>query len=402
MRVKGMTGLRVGGIDGFVGANCPAMESPLINLADWEERAAGVLPREVFDYYAGAAWDGVTLRANHAAYARLAIHYRVMRDVRAPDARCRVFDLELPGPVCVAPTAFHRLAHPEGELATARGAGQAGALMTLSSLSTCRLEDVAAAAGGPLWYQLYINRDRGFTRELVQRAVAAGYRAIVVTCDAPVWGIREADVRNGFHLPPGIEPVNLMASTADSGAHSHRGAGMTEMMAWMLDATLTWKDVAWIAEEAGVPVLVKGICRADDAREALRHGAGGVIVSNHGGRQLDGAPATISVLPEIVAAVGGRGPVLIDGGIRRGTDVLKALALGATAVQVGRPVLWGLATDGAAGVTRVLEQLQRELVHAMALAGAASVADLRDDLVRAIPSDFSISANLHPGHAPCS
>lgn len=353
-----------------------------INLEEWEESARAVLPREVYDYYAGSAWDGATIRENRAAYSRLMIHYRVLRDVHAPEVRCRIFDLELPFPICVAPTAFHRLANADGEIATARGAGRAGALMTLSSLSTCRLEDVAAAASGPLWYQLYINRDRGFTRELVQRAVAAGYRAIVVTCDAPVWGIREADVRNGFHLPPGIEPVNLMASTAESSDHSHRGAGMTEMMAWMLDATLTWKDLAWIASEAGVPVLVKGLCRADDARAALAHGAAGVIVSNHGGRQLDGAPATISVLPEIVDAVGGQGPVLIDGGIRRGTDVLKALALGATAVQVGRPVLWGLAAGGENGVQTVLEQLQRELAHAMALAGSASLRDLPSDLVR--------------------
>lgn len=284
-------------------------------------------------------------------------------------------------PILAAPTAFHRLAHADGELATARGVGAAKTLMVLSSLSTCLLEDVAAAASGPLWFQIYVNKDRAFTRELLQRAVAAGFRAIVVTCDAPCWGVREADIRNGFHLPPGIEPVNLTASDLHGSSLSHHGAGMGEIMSWMLNPSLTWKDIESIAGEVTVPVIVKGICRADDALQAVRHGAKGIIVSNHGGRQLDGAPATIEVLPAVAQALGGRVPLLVDGGIRRGTDVLKALASGAKAVLVGRPLLWGLAMGGEAGVRKALEMLGKEFDLAMALCGCATLDEITPDLL---------------------
>jgi 4-hydroxymandelate oxidase len=353
-----------------------------LNIEELEAAARERLPREFYDYYSGAAWDGVTLRENRAAYARLTIHYRILRDVSLRSTSCELFGSRLAMPILAAPTAFHRLACADGEVATARGVGAAGTAMVLSSLSTCRLEDVAAAATGPLWFQLYINKDRGFTRELVARAVAAGYRAIVVTADTPCWGVRENDLRNGFHLPDGLEPVNLLPAATAGESRAHRGSGMAEILSWMLDLSLTWRDLEWLAAVAGVPVIVKGVCRPDDAREALRHGAAGVIVSNHGGRQLDGAPATISVLPAVVDAVAGAAPVLIDGGIRRGVDILKALALGARAVLVGRPVIWGLATDGAGGVAQVLAMLHRELDLAMALAGCASLAELTPDLVR--------------------
>lgn len=355
----------------------------VLNIEEMEVAAFARLPREVYDYYAGAAWDAVTLKENREAYARLAIHYHVLRDVSARSMECELFGSRLAMPILAAPTAFHRLACPEGELATARGVGAAGSLMVLSSLATCRMEDVAAAATGPLWFQLYINKDRGFTRELVARAVAAGYRAIVITADTPCWGVRENDLRNGFHLPDGIEPVNLMpAGDSTDEGRTHQGAGMAQILSWMLDPALTWRDIEWLSAAAGVPVLVKGVCRPEDAREALARGAAGVIVSNHGGRQLDTAPATISVLPDIVEAVAGAAPVLVDGGIRRGTDVLKALALGARAVLVGRPVLWGLATGGAEGVAQVLSMLGHELDLAMALAGCASIEELTPDLVR--------------------
>ena len=357
------------------------MSSPL-NIEEIEALAREKLPRDVFGYYSGGAWDLQTLHENRDAFLRLRIHYHVLRDVNRCSTECEIFGEKLAAPIFAAPTAFHRLADPEGEVATARGVGAAGSLMTLSSLSTCRLEEVAAAATGPLWFQLYINKDRGFTRELVQRAVDAGYKALVVTCDTPRWGVRETDVRNGFHLPPGLDPVNLMVSDASSNALSHKGAGMGDIMSWMLDPSLTWKDIAWLASEVKIPVLVKGVCRADDAVLASQHGAGGIIVSNHGGRQLDGAPATIEVLPGVVEAIGGKLPVLIDGGIRRGTDVLKALALGAKAVLVGRPVLWGLSIGGAEGVTAALEMLRRELDLAMALSGCSSLADITPDLVR--------------------
>jgi len=356
------------------------MSAPL-NIQDLEDIARERLPREVFDYFAGGAWDLQTLHENRAAYRRLHIHYRVLHDVSGRSAECEIFGERLAMPIFAAPTAFHALAHPEGEIATARGAGAAGTLMTLSSLSTCCIEDVAAAATGPLWFQLYINKDRDFTRDLIRRAVAAGCKAIVVTCDTPCWGVREADVRNGFRLPPGIEAVNLIASDSRGEALSHKGAGMGDIMSWMLDPSITWRDIEWVASEANVPVLVKGICRADDALRAVQHGARGVIVSNHGGRQLDGAPPTIEVLPAIARAVGGGVPILVDGGIRRGTDVLKAIAAGATAVQVGRPVLWGLANGGEQGVAAALAMLHRELDTAMALSGCSTLGEITADLL---------------------
>lgn len=362
---------------------------PPLNIQDLEDAARQGLPREVYDYFAGGAWDLQTLQENREAYGRLKVHYRVMRDVSRCSTRCELLGCSLSMPVLVAPTAFHRLAHADGELATARGSVAAGTLMTLSSLSTCRLEDVAAATTGPLWFQLYINRDRGFTRELVRRATDSGFRAIVVTCDTPRWGMREADVRNGFRLPAGIEAVNLLASNRESATLSHQGAGMGDIMSWMLDPSATWPDIEWLAGETNVPVLVKGLCRPEDARCAIDHGARGVIVSNHGGRQLDGAPATIDVLPSIALAVGGRVPVLVDGGIRRGVDVLRALASGATAVQVGRPVLWGLATGGAEGVANALGMLQSELELAMALSGCPTLDEITSDLLRPSSGSFN-------------
>jgi len=356
------------------------MSSPL-NIQEMEASARGKLPPEVFDYYAGGAWDLQTLHENRDAYQRLRIHYRVLRDVSGRSTNCEIFGSKLAMPILAAPTAFHRLAHADGELATARGVGAAKTLMVLSSLSRCRLEDVAAAATGPLWFQVYINKDRGFTRELLQRAVSAGFKAIVVTCDAPCWGVREADIRNGFHLPPGMEPVNLIASDPLGSSLIHRGAGLGQIMSWMLDPSLTWKDIELVAGEVQVPVIVKGICRADDALEAVRHGASGIMVSNHGGRQLDSAPATIEVLPAVVKAIGGSVPIFVDGGIRRGTDVLKALALGAHAVLVGRPVLWGLATGGESGVAEALEILRKEFDLAMALSGSSTLGEITPDLL---------------------
>jgi 4-hydroxymandelate oxidase len=356
------------------------MSAPL-NIQEMESSARERLPPEVFDYYAGGAWDLQTLQENRNAYQRLRIYYRVLRDVSRRSTACEIFGANLAMPILAAPTAFHRLAHSEGELATARGVGAAKTLMVLSSLSTYRLEDVAAAASGPLWFQVYINKDRGFTRDLLKRAVDAGFRAIVVTCDAPCWGVREADIRNRFHLPPGIEPVNLTPSNLRGSSLSHHGAGMGQIMSWMLDPSLTWKDVESMTSQVKVPVILKGICRADDALQAVRHGARGVIVSNHGGRQLDGAPATIEALPAVVQAVGGRVPVLVDGGIRRGTDVLKAIASGAAAVLVGRPILWGLATGGESGVTEALEMLRKEFDLAMALSGCTKLDEITPDLL---------------------
>jgi len=354
---------------------------PALNIDDLETSAREKLPKEVFDYYAGGAWDLRTLRENREAYGRMRLHYHVLRDVSTRTTECEILGTKAAMPILAAPTAFHRLAWAEGEVATARGVAAASSLMVLSSLSTRTLEDVAGEAPGRLWFQLYINKDRGFTRALVERAIAAGYRAIVVTCDTPCWGVREADLRNGFHLPEGIEAVNLTASSARGSSLSHHGAGMAQIMSWMLDPSLTWKDIEWIAGLSSVPVLVKGICRPDDAALALQHGAAGVIVSNHGGRQLDGAPATVEVLPAVADAVAADIPVLVDGGIRRGADILKALASGARAVLVGRPILWGLAEGGAEGVRRALEMLHTEFDLAMALAGCSRLEEISSDLL---------------------
>lgn len=284
-------------------------------------------------------------------------------------------------PILIAPTAFHKMAHPDGELATARAARAFGTLMTLSSLSTTSVEEVAAAASGPLWFQLYINKDRGFTRELVARVERANCQALMVTVDTPEWGRRERDVRNAFHLPPGLNAVNLLPSNECGEVVSHKGAGMGQAFTWMIDPSLTWKDVDWLCSQTRLPVILKGICRPDDARRALDHGVGGIVVSNHGGRQLDTAPATIEVLPAIASSVVGRAPVLVDGGVRRGLDVFKALALGASAVQIGRPVLWGLAAAGQQGVEMALQFLRQELDLAMALAGCPDVHSITKNFV---------------------
>jgi 4-hydroxymandelate oxidase len=273
------------------------------------------------------------------------------------------------------------MAHPEGELATARAAAAMGSLHIVSTLATTRLEDVAAASEAPKWFQLYVHKDRGLTRSLVERAQAAGYRAIVLTVDAPILGRRLADERNLFALPAGMTMANLQ-SAAGLGSTLEEQSMLAKYVASRHDASLTWKDLSWLYGLASLPLLIKGVVRGDDAARAVDHGVAGVVVSNHGARQLDGAPASIDALPGVVAAVAGRCPVLFDGGVRRGTDVLKALALGAVAVLVGRPILWGLAVGGEQGVARVLEILQHELSTAMALAGCARIADIGGDLVR--------------------
>lgn len=351
-----------------------------INLEDYEKAAKGLLSQSTYGYYASGAWDMSTLRENQEAYKRLRIIYRVFKDVSKRSTECTLFGHKLSMPILIAPTAFHCLATPEGEVATAEAASTAGTLMSLSSLSTRTVEDVAKHAKGPLWFQLYINQDRGFTKALVQRVKKAGYSALVVTCDTPLWGKREPDVRNEFHLPPGISAVNLVRSEAEKELQ-YKGAGLGQAFKWMLDPSVTWKEISWLRECADLPVLVKGVCHADDALLAVKHGASGIIVSNHGGRQMDSAPATIERLEPIVQAVSGAVPVLVDGGIRRGTDVLKALALGATAVQIGRPILWGLAVAGANGAAHVLHLLREELDLAMALAGCSRIQDIRRDLV---------------------
>ncbi len=352
-----------------------------INLYDYEAIARGKLSTMAYDYYASGAHDEITLAENHAAYDRIKLRYRVLRDISRRTTETTVLGHQLTMPVLVAPTAFHKLAHPDGEVATARAAGAAGTLMILSTLSTTSIEDVMAAATGPVWFQLYVYKDRGATQALVQRAAAAGCSALVLTVDAQIWGRRERDVRNRFQLPDGLSVKNLTPSGKEEFPQEAQGSGLAAYVASLFDQTLSWKDVEWLCSLTKLPVLLKGIVHPDDARLAVEHGAAGVIVSNHGGRQLDTAPATIEALPAIVEAVDGRIEVLIDGGIRRGTDVIKALALGARAVAVGRPVLWGLATDGQRGVERVLQLLRFEVDLAMGLCGCAAVGEIGRDLL---------------------
>jgi 4-hydroxymandelate oxidase len=349
--------------------------APLVSVGDYEATAKTRMSRMAYEYVAGGAGDEITLRANREAFDRLRLHPRVLVDVSQLDTRVRLFDQELPFPILLAPTAYHRLVHPEGELATVRGAANAGATLVVSSFATTSVEDMSRAAKGPLWFQVYVNKDRGFTRELVQRAERSGCRVLCVTVDSPVVGARNREARAGFALPPGIERSNLKGLGSNVAGASHR-PGEREIYSAVLDPRLTWKEIEWLRSFATVPVLIKGVLSPDDAAKAADAGLAGVMVSNHGARNLDTVPATIEALPRIADAVKGRLPLLIDGGIRRGTDVLKALALGASAVLVGRPYLYGLGTSGAEGVTRVVGILRTELEMAMALTGRRTLAEI--------------------------
>jgi 4-hydroxymandelate oxidase len=352
-----------------------------INVLEFEQLARESLSRDAYDYYASGAHDEVTLRHNHDAYDRIRLHYRVLVDVTERDLSTQIFGSRVSMPICIAPTAFHRMAHPDGELATARAAASVGTLMTLSTLSNTRLEEVAAETSSPKWFQLYVYRDRTATRELIQRAEAAGYEALVFTVDAPYLGVRERDVRNEFSLPAELEVANLTERQMSQLPEAKRESGLAAYFEDLLEPGLTWDVLEWIAGETSLPVVLKGVVRPDDARRAADHGVDGIVVSNHGGRQLDTSPATIEVLPAICDEVGGELEVFVDGGIRRGTDVVKALAYGARAVFVGRPVLWGLAAGGQGGVESVLGILRDELDLAMALCGAPTLGDITRDLV---------------------
>jgi 4-hydroxymandelate oxidase len=347
-----------------------------LSVDDFEEEARARLPQLVYDYYAGGAGDEWTLRENRRAFDRWVFRPRFLVDCSNPDLRTTVLGTEIEFPVMVAPTAFHRLAHPEGELATARGTARAGSLFVLSTISTTTLEDVGEVLV-PKWFQLYVHKDRELTAGLVKRAQASGYSAVVLTVDAPLLGRRLRDERNNFTLPEGIGLANLEGIPLPV----EPGSNLFRYFAAQLDPAITWEDVAWLRSLSPLPVVLKGIMTAEDARLAAEAGVQAVLVSNHGGRQLDGAPASLDALPEVVEAVGDRAEVYLDGGVRRGTDVLKALGLGARAVLVGRPVLWGLAAGGEEGVRDVLEILRDELALAMTLSGRDTVADIDRSLV---------------------
>ena len=354
-----------------------AIPPGLVTLADHEQHARTQLDDNAWAYFSGGAADEISLRANRSAWDALPLWPRVLRPLAGGHTRVPLLGRTLAHPILLAPVAFQRLAHPDGELAMAYAAAALGAGVVLSTQASVSLESVAQAVlpdpgRGPLWFQLYLQPDRGFTQALVQRAEAAGYEALVLTVDAPTSGVRDRERRAGFRLPPGVGPVNLTGLQVP--APSALSPGQSTLFDGLLHHAPTWDDIAWLQSITRLPVLLKGVLHPADARQAVSVGAAGLIVSNHGGRTLDTAPATATALPRVVQAVGGAVPVLVDGGIRRGTDVLKAMALGASAVLVGRPAVWGLANAGAAGVAHVLRLLRDELEAAMALTGCATLA----------------------------
>ena len=350
----------------------------IVNLAGHEAHARQHLDDNAWAYFSGGAADEITLRANRTAWSDLSLWPRVLRPLAGGHTRVNLLGRTLEHPILLAPIAFQRLAHPDGELAMAYAAAALGAGVVLSTQASVSLEAVAQAVRpdpgrGPLWFQLYLQHDRGFTQALVQRAESAGYEALVLTVDAPSSGVRDRERRAGFRLPPGVGAVNLAGLQAPSTFRPR--PGQSALFDDLLHHAPTWDDIAWLQSITRLPVLLKGVLHPADARQAVSVGAAGLIVSNHGGRTLDTAPATATALPRVVQAVGGAVPVLVDGGIRRGTDVFKAMALGASAVLVGRPAVWGLANAGAAGVAHVLRLLRDELEVAMALTGCATLAE---------------------------
>ena len=352
-----------------------------LNLSEVEALAKAVLPAQTWDYYAGGANDELSLAANRRAFDEVALLPRVLVDVSRRDASCTLLGRTVPAPIVVAPMAFQLLAHPEGELGIARACSAVGLPMTVSTFATTSIEEVRAGSTAPLWFQLYVHQDRAITQDLVARAAAAGYEALVVTVDVPEIGRRERDERNGFRLSPDLRVANFRQNSSAPLLQPEDGSGLATFIHGMRDASLSWNDLEWLRGLSPLPLILKGLNRADDAHRAVEYGVSGVVVSNHGGRQLDTAIAGLRALPAVAEAVDGRAMVLMDGGIRRGTDILKAIALGADAVMVGRPVLWGLAVDGEAGARRVLKLLTAELDLAMALSGAPSLSHISHDLI---------------------
>ena len=353
----------------------------MLSLREFESEARRRLDPAVYDFFAGGADDEITLRSNEAAFARIGLLPRALRGSAKRELEVTLLGCRASMPVLIAPTAFHRLAHPEGECATARAVAAAGTIFIVSMASTVAITEVAAAAreaagtGPNLWFQLYIQPDLGFTEAVVRRAEAAGCKALVVTVDSPTFGRRERDLRSGFlDLPRGMCCENLREPLAGGAFGSPRKI--------VFSPEVSWEHIDWLRKATTLKIALKGVMHPEDARLAVGRGIDAILVSNHGGRQLDTVPAAIDLLPEIADAVGGSVPLILDGGIRRGTDVLKAIALGASAVAMGRPVLWGLAVAGEEGVAQVLEMLRSEVDRALTLCGCGSLRDLSRDLVR--------------------
>ncbi|MCB1901454.1 alpha-hydroxy acid oxidase [Cognatazoarcus halotolerans] len=351
-----------------------------VSLADHQALARSRLDANALAYFEGGAADELTVAANRTAWDGMALYPRVLRSLAGGHTGTTLLGRALAHPILLAPVAYQRLAHPDGEIASACAAAAQGAGMVVSTQASISLETIAGAIAddadrGPLWFQLYLQHDRGFNRELVARAEAAGYEALVLTVDAPCSGARDRERRTGFALPPDISAVNL------AGLPPRPPGGRTGLCAGLVNQAADWDDLTWLQRESRLPIILKGVLHPADARIALDAGASGLIVSNHGGRVLDTAVATARALPAITDAVGDSLAVLVDGGIRRGTDILKAIALGADAVLIGRPVIHGLANAGAAGVAHIIRLLRDELEIAMALCGCARIADISSDLL---------------------
>lgn len=350
-------------------------------IDDFERLANSKLPKNWLDYYNSGACGQTTLALNKSAFLRLRIKPRMLRDVSHLDTSTTILGKKIPIPIGVSPTAMQRLACPEGEIANVKAVASIGSIYILSTLSTTSIEDVGATAPNAIkWYQLYIYKDRDITRQLVSRAEKMGFQAIVLTVDASVFGKRYADNKNKFSLPPHLELANLKG-LSKTGFQANSGSGLQNYVNSLFDSSLTWEDVKWLQSITKLPVILKGILTAEDAQLAVNLGIPGIIVSNHGGRQLDTCPASIEALPEIVKAAGDKCEVYLDGGIRYGTDIFKAIALGAKMVFVGRPAVWGLSCAGEEGVKKVLQILIEEFGQSMALSGCTRIADIKKEMI---------------------
>ncbi len=372
------------------------------NIADVRKMAQRKLPGGVFDYIDGGAEDEISLRRNGSAFADLALHPTVLRDVSNVDLTTTLLGTTRPSPIVLAPTGFTRIAHPDGELAVARAAAKHGMAYALSTLGTRSIEDVAAAASSPLWLQVYVWKDRAMVADMILRAEAAGYEALVVTVDTAVLGRRERDVRRGFTLPPRIgpstlidgarhprwtidllrnEPITFANVAGKEGIDGTTAISLSDYINEQFDQALSWDSLNWIREVSNLKIILKGIQRVDDATRAAAEGIDAIALSNHGGRQIDGTLAPIELLPDVIDAVGGDIDVICDGGIRRGSDIIKACALGADAVMLGRPYLYGLGAGGQRGVEWVLDHLTEGMQRTMALCGRRTIDELTNDLV---------------------
>jgi L-lactate dehydrogenase (cytochrome) len=385
--------------------NAQTLKRRVYSVAEMRRLAARVLPKPVFDFADGGAEDEWTLRRNEAAFDNLQLVPQTLRGAAERDLSVELFGKKLALPLMIGPTGLSGLFWPDGEICAARAATAAGTAFCLSHASVCTLEQLAETGVAPRWMQAFVYRDRGFTRELAERANAAGYDALVLTIDNQLTGNRERDIRNGFTIPPNLGPLEVAAMatklpwlwrmrremkriTFANYVRPGETADLTKLagrMAGMLDPSMAWRDVDELRRIWSKPLILKGVLSATEAREALAHGVDGLIVSNHGGRQLDGAVSSIEALPAVAQSVAGRIPVLLDGGVRRGADVVKALALGARACLIARPQLWGLAVAGEDGVARVLDIFRGEIDRVMGLCGVRSTADIGADLLRSAP-----------------